>query len=58
MFYISIKVLNVRCRRGYVEAVVHTQVTFLGISVPVLSGPPRVDALRGAEVRKTVLDLS
>lgn len=40
------------------ETVVHTQGTFLGISVTVLSGPPRVEALRGAEVREMVLDLS
>lgn len=58
MFYISIKVLNLRFRRGYMETVVHTQVTFLGISVSVLSGPPRVEALRGVEVRETVFNLS
>lgn len=40
------------------ETVVHRQVTFLGISVSVLSGPPRVEALRGVEVRETVFNLS
>lgn len=56
------KVLNLRFRKGYVEAVdLYTSELnriYLGIAVTMLSEPPRVEALGGAEMRETVLILS
>lgn len=56
------KVLNLRFKKGYTEAVdLYTgelNRIYFGIAVTKLSEPPRVEALGGTEIRETVFALS